>query len=662
MIKKVLLVLLSGMVTVSGKPYNELNTSFKRSKSRVTVRKIERPTLANLDFAAYDKNPILAEVTEGKPRKKVSSVAVESITFDNTLFHIKDNMNETPLTAAEREEPLAWKPLIRKLWNAVKDDRLQQLGSKVASYKWSDPDVFIPYQEITTVYLHEENNQTELWVKVEFSEWVSFLKNIQDEDRDGLREIYGMLDVSSIHKDSLQKSINWIRNEYTNRTLNHEEMTDWITDLASYWYPTKNTDILDPAETRLWPVASTHKKVLRELRGQKFENPLAVVEGKPVSADKPIYNVYIVDTEKNIEKIADDPAAEKKRDALKCMDTLLSENYRKNSDRFKLEISQYGSHEEWYRKNSAFFDATSKWLASFPAEQMGLEGTDGWLFFRKSFEYMTGKNFSLQAPEKNPIPHLIDFNNYLKSQNVNLLFVAVPNKEEVYHDKISKSIPSPSVSIINPYSRKILEDIQNAGIEVIDLLPHFLEAREDDSASDENVYQFHDTHWTSRGIQIAADLIAGRIKEYTWYNGIGKKTYTVKDTSFEREGDIVSRLPEKNQSKYQDLKIKAQQIYNQDDSTLYKGNNSDAPVMLIGDSFTGVFESVDCKGAGVGAHIAQKTGIPVEIVTSWGGGPMVRKKAMRYREKNLPGKRLVIYMMVARDLFNYAQNWEKFPE
>ena len=57
--------------------------------------------------------------------------------------------------------------------------------------------------------------------------------------------------------------------------------------------------------------------------------------------------------------------------------------------------------------------------------------------------------------------------------------------------------------------------------------------------------------------------------------------------------------------------------------------------MLIGDSFTGVFELVDCKSAGMGAHIAAATGIPVDIITSWGGGPLVRDKMLRARSNNL---------------------------
>jgi alginate O-acetyltransferase complex protein AlgJ len=80
--------------------------------------------------------------------------------------------------------------------------------------------------------------------------------------------------------------------------------------------------------------------------------------------------------------------------------------------------------------------------------------------------------------------------------------------------------------------------------------------------------------------------------------------------------------------------------------------------MLIGDSFTGVFELVDCKAAGVGAHVSALTGITLDIVTSWGGGPLVRDKFYRARKNMLDKKRVVIYMMVARDLFNYSQLWQ----
>jgi alginate O-acetyltransferase complex protein AlgJ len=120
-------------------------------------------------------------------------------------------------------------------------------------------------------------------------------------------------------------------------------------------------------------------------------------------------------------------------------------------------------------------------------------------------------------------------------------------------------------------------------------------------------------------------------------------------------------LPEHERAAFPADEIRGEQILNPD-GTLYMANNPDAPVMLIGDSYTGVFELIDCKGAGVGAHIAAATGIPVDIITSWGGGPLVREKMLRARKNKLPKKRVVIYLMTARDLYKYSQHWEPVGE
>jgi alginate O-acetyltransferase complex protein AlgJ len=158
-------------------------------------------------------------------------------------------------------------------------------------------------------------------------------------------------------------------------------------------------------------------------------------------------------------------------------------------------------------------------------------------------------------------------------------------------------------------------------------------------------------------LQIAAGLIAQRIKSYSWFEDVSnsKTAFTGIDTITVRPGDIVERLPEQLRVKYSPAELKAHQIKNPDGS-LFK-SSKDAPIILMGDSFTGVFESVDCKSAGVGANIAEKTGLSIDIITSWGGGPLVREKFMRQRQESLGSKRIVIYMMVARDLYNYEQLW-----
>lgn len=651
----VLIIAVAFCIKAIGDSYVELVPNFKRYSSHVMIRKIKVPVLANLDFAAYDKNPVLFEPLQGKLSKVPSGVSLQTINFSGAVSECFDRIENVPLSEDEKRNPIAWKPFIKKLWNVVKDDHLQKIGSNVNGYKWDDSSIYQPYQEISAAYLTKKNSQVQIWVKIEFNPWVNFI-NIDDEDMDGSREMYGKLNTDSISPEVMSKIYTWVTTDYQKRIITNEEMVDWITDLASYWYPAKNTDILDLGPRGIWPDKKTSKKILKELGSISVDNPLAVVEGKPFSPEDRFYNVYIV-SKATDNKITSETTAVPINVEKPVMKETISENFVKNMRRFDDEISKYGTYQQWKNQNDTFLNALKKIAGSLPVEQMGIEGKDGWLFFRKSIDYLNSGDLSQQAPEKNPVTNLVEFNKFCKSKNITLLFVPIPSKEEVYPEMLPIAGGLLKNSYVNPFGRKFMKDLQDSGIEVIDILPQYLQFKANDTAL---LYQKQDTHWTNSGLEIIAAYIADRIKKYSWYETISKKEYNFSDTTFERLGDIVDKLPQTISVNYHPKTLKARQVKDSD-GKLYKGNAS-APIMLIGDSFTGVFESVDCKSAGVGAHIAALTAIPVDIITSWGGGPMVRQKAIKAREKNLDCKRLIIYMMTDRDLFNYSQNWDPFPE
>ncbi len=642
---------------LSADPYQELVPNFKRLKSTVTVRKITVPTAANLDFAAYDRNPVLYDPPDRKPKKSPSSVAVNGLTFEGSLKVPVRTLDATPLTKKEKEQPMAWKPFNKRAWQVVKDDYLQGVVGRINGYKWEDPQVYQPYQEVTTVYLHEEGHRPEFWVRIEFASWVKFVKKLEDTDGDGYRELYGKLATESMDADSLAKLVAWVKHDYTVKLLDRQEVTDWITDLASYWYPTRNTDILDLGEKGVWPDDRTKRRTVRELDGLTVTDPLAVVEGKPFSPEKPVYNVYLVDLPRKV-PVGGEETRIFQRKQSGFDEVVLSDNFRKNNRTFSSEVSRYGSYKRWEQANYPFFDAVRSWLLSFPPEQMALEGTDGWLFFRKSFDYILCGDIGQQSLFNNPLPHITELKNYLKGQGVDLLFVVVPNKEEVYYRYFSDSIPQPAVPILNPYGRKFLADLQQAGVEVIDLLPVYLQARARDSVSGTFLYQKQDTHWSGRGMELAADLIAERIRQYAWFKRcVDTVSYAYHDTIIERQGDLTDRLPADRQQQYKPQSLAVRKVFSPE-GTPNRGNHIGAPILLIGDSFTGVFELVDCKSAGIGSHLAARSRLPVDIITSWGGGPMVRQKMLRSRGKYLDRKHVVVYIMVARDLYNYSQGWE----
>ncbi|MBD3419852.1 MAG: hypothetical protein GF398_07030 [Chitinivibrionales bacterium] len=636
------------------KPYKELTPKFNRKKSLSLVRVLQKPTMANLDYAAYDKNPIRYDPKKLRPKKPGEPVTIDKLTFNGALSGAVNSLKETPLTAEEKEQPLAWKPLKDLLWKEAKDPGFEAVTNNIEGNKWGDHEIIAPFQEIATAWLHEADGEPEIWVKVEFKPWVKFLEGITDEDTDGFKEVFGKLDVSAVKQDAMAKAIEFIKNDYTKKVLNREEITDWIMILASYWYPTYNTDVIDMGDETTWPTKDTDRKTRKKLKDVTVENPVAVVRGNPFG--KKIYMVFAVEGMK----------AEKKKSIAtktiegKKMDTTVSENFKDNNTRFKQELeANGGSYAAWAEKVKPYIDAQKNFLAQLPEGQLGFGGKEDWIFFRKSFEYTTAGDLAEQARDKNPLPHLSDFKKYLSQENVNLLFVVVPTKGEVYYEKLPFDMPDKTDVIINPYGRKLLKDAQEAGVEVIDLLPHYLAAKAEDADSAEHLYQHQDTHWTNRGLQIAATAIADRIKQYSWYVKADqdKVDYTVRDTTFERTGDIVDKMPESERTKYPAVELEAERVYTEDGKPLKTKSNKNAPIILAGDSFTGVFEAIDCKSAGVGSHMAAKTGLPVEVITSWGGGPLVRRKMLRARADDLGAKRLVVYLMVARDLYDYSQGW-----
>jgi alginate O-acetyltransferase complex protein AlgJ len=97
------------------------------------------------------------------------------------------------------------------------------------------------------------------------------------------------------------------------------------------------------------------------------------------------------------------------------------------------------------------------------------------------------------------------------------------------------------------------------------------------------------------------------------------------------------------------------------DGTLYD-DDPDSPIVVLGDSFTGVYQLMDCEHAGVSAHITKAIGYPVDLVMSYGGGPNVREKLLRRGIDKLETKKLVIWMMTARDLYDHAEGWQPLEE
>lgn len=628
-----------------------LNADYQRTRSRVWVREVSRSTRAALDYAAYHANFMIADPEPETPIPAGGSPDT-SHPFAGQLDvgSLTADLAKTPLDKTEKQEPLAYAPLSEFLQARKVDgaEALADVGAAVRSEKWG---LAVPPgvagQQLSELFVHRADTSVELWAKVEFQPWFTPFSGASDQDGDGFPEVYGRVAASAV----TPALVSAIQKEYVEPVLSPDEVKAWANQLSSYWYPSFNTDLMPVGAS--WPDEDTEAAIAQELHGKTYQTPTIVLRGKPLG--EPTYNVFIVAGSSG------EPDDAPSLPALTLRKTKPTPQTKPLLDAIEREVAAHGgSFPKWQGELSATHRGLKKRLKTMPSKVKALAGEDGFLFYRNDLEYVTGGDLEKQRKGKNPVPIIVEFKHLLDEQGVDFLFVPVPTKLEIYPERLSPDFEPLAGQVINPASRKLVESLAKQGVEVLDLLPALLEAR-NAKAREAFLFQHQDTHWTDRGLQLAAELLAARVKQYPWYSELSKhkQSFDVRETTFTRFGDLQSRLPETQQKNYSPETLVAHQV-------LLGGKPyedvPESPVVLLGDSFTGVYQLTDAEHAGVSAHLARGVGYPVDLVMSYGGGPNVRQKLMRRGVEGLATKKLVIWMMTARDLYNYWEDWEPIKQ
>ncbi|HET6149222.1 MAG TPA: hypothetical protein VFH68_16915 [Polyangia bacterium] len=649
-----------------------LNAHYQRERSQVLVRAIRRPTRANLDYAAYHANFMNADQAPENARLAGAGARADaSHAFAGALARetITGSIAATPLSEAERRHPLALAPLVELLASKHLPgaERLEEVVARVRAEDYGlggGPQ--LARQTATEVYLHHAGGGAgiEYWIKVELAPWFQGFSAMPDEDGDGFPEIYARVADPAPGAESAAAAAAlraFIEDDYAGRELSPAEVKAWGHQLASYWYPSYNTDLLAAGDS--WPDADTEPAIRGELGGQRFVRPAVVMRGKPQG--QPVYNVFLISGAGS----GTPPASTKAETASPLPALARSEptpHPQPVAAAVRAELAAHGgSWSRWAAEVAPQHAAIKRRLKAEPAAAKAIAGSDGFLFFRPSLSYVVGGDLVQQRGDRNPLPVIVAFQRLLAENGVDFLFVPVPTKAEIFPDKIGLPAAAGVAAgqVLNPFERKFLLDLAERGVEVVDLLPLFL--RERAAAETPLLYQRQDTHWTSRGLELAARAVAERVKRYPWYAALAGKggapatPYRVQSAEFTRHGDLHSRLPERDKARFNPETLVGHQVVGPGGG-LYEDDET-SPIVLLGDSFTGVFQLMDCEHAGVSAHLARELGRPVDLVMSYGGGPNVRQKLLRRGVGALARKKLVIWMMTARDLHDFWEGWQPLP-
>lgn len=319
-----------------------------------------------------------------------------------------------------------------------------------------------------------------------------------------------------------------------------------------------------------------------------------------------------------------------------------------------------------------------------PGEK-AIMGKNGWMFYKPDVEYLHKPSvtdprskvvdYNSKPLMDDPVKVILDFRNQLSEMGIELLVMIVPGKPSIYPDLINPAIKVSFKHEIS-HSQHILKILAEKGVKTVDLFTPFLQERQRDSLFGDSLYLRTDTHWKNRGPRLAATSAASVIKQMPWFNDDFPKTeYTMDTVEVFRNGDIgvMTRLSDIKIGKMQlNLpleKTKCYQVFSviRDDSgkiisrNLYRDEYRKARILILGDSFSRIYQTDEPRSAGWISHLAYELSEPLASIVNDGGASTIVRQTLSKKASLLKGKKLVIWEFVERDLRFGEGGWKEVP-
>lgn len=259
-------------------------------------------------------------------------------------------------------------------------------------------------------------------------------------------------------------------------------------------------------------------------------------------------------------------------------------------------------------------------------------GHAGWLFYRPSIDYITGPGFldpkvlrsrSIESNvQSNPLDAIIEFRDALRAQGIELVLAPAPAKAMIYPEYFAGTeIDTP---MNNRSYASFIEQLEAAEINHVDLVSPLHEAK---TTEEELLYLPTDTHWSPRGMAIAADEIAEYLRATELVSSRRLEQYIPAKTGPMRgRGDLVSMMAQRGDSSlYADIigaetlsELEKIETYRLEDPEGYPWKpDADASILLLGDSFSNIFASESLgwgKGMGLAERLSSNLGQSLDTI------------------------------------------------
>jgi len=298
-------------------------------------------------------------------------------------------------------------------------------------------------------------------------------------------------------------------------------------------------------------------------------------------------------------------------------------------------------------------------IAKAPTDSQYTLVKDGWLYFRplKFARFIEGpppgetpEAGSYYVPGGYQLATIRDLQRQLADHDIELLVVPIPTRLDVYPELIVDRELGDDFAGYAPGLTRFLIELEQHGVEVVDLLPALARERVGITApDDEQVFLRANGHWSPKGVVISARAIAERIRQSDWYAEYDARE-PPEPERFEKAWSYrTQRLAEGAEPPVLQFE---RVVSGRGRMVDYRG---DSPVLVMGDSFVWLYS---VEGADLARQIQRFSGLPMDVISIPGGGAQACRTALARRRGGPKDKRMVIWLWAAECLMMVDSKWE----
>ncbi len=308
----------------------------------------------------------------------------------------------------------------------------------------------------------------------------------------------------------------------------------------------------------------------------------------------------------------------------------------------------------------------ARWLGA--GNEQVYPGRDGWLFYRRSVDFVTGPSFPAPDPprtaiaryedppraqHRDPLPAIVDFQRALERRGIALVVVPVPPKPTVHPERLTRRATQLDTPVSNRAYAAFVERVRRAGVLWFDPVPLLVERRR---RTGEPQYLATDTHWRPDAMIAVATDLAAFLSRHVPLPPRPAAGYKARSVEVVHRGDLARLLDvPATAAGYGPERVRIRQILTARDEPWQPDPAAD--VLLLGDSFTNIY-ALPSLGWGSAAGLAEQVAFalqrPVDRLALNDNGAFATRLALQQElargHDRLAGKRVVIWQFVAHEL------------